>query len=152
MESKERSVEESKLERVVEEIRRWRETRTKLGAMPEGLWNEATEVARVLGVYPVMKACGLNYQALEQRVARAEGPGKSRKLGAVRPARVESRSDFVEVSNVPLLSGRSADGSVEVVEVVEVVASDGARLTIRMKSDRFAEAAVLVSAFQERRG
>ena len=48
-------------------IDQWRSTRSKLGEMPEHLWEEAGRFARRFGINPVASALGLNYYALKER-------------------------------------------------------------------------------------
>lgn len=143
MELEGRSVEQLKLEQIGGDIRQWRQIRAKPGPMPEGLWEEATSLARTLGVYRVSRALGLNYGALKERVAPTGQRGsRTRDAG---PLPRKSRGSFVEVRGVPLLGGFSNEGT-----VVEVVASDGTRLTIRLKGGN-PDITALVNAFRERR-
>jgi hypothetical protein len=100
-------------------------------------------LAQVLGVYPVARAAHLNYAALKQRAATMARPPGRRARAA--PLAKMTRSDFVEVSGVQLLSGIQNEGT-----VVEVVGSDGARLTIRLQGEA-PDVAALVNAFRERR-
>ena len=51
-----------------ERIDHWRSTRVKLRPMSAELWDEATILARGLGVYPVQRALKLNYESLRRRV------------------------------------------------------------------------------------
>lgn len=130
---KRRVVESPEMKGVAGRIQQWRQSRTKLGAMPAELWAEATSLAQTHGVHRVARALGLNYHVLKQRVTRKPtggGPGRE--------------NHFIEVSSAPLL--RSGP---ETAAVVEVVSPHGARLTIRLPGGRLMEAAELVSAFSE---
>ena len=148
MESEGKSAAQLKLEQVCIDVKQWRETRPKLGQMPAELWDEATSAARELGVYPVARALGINYTTLKERTGA--GP-KQRRTGTRRGQENTPRgtgSGFIEVSNIPML--REPAGS-EGTTVVEVVAADGARLTIRLQGKSQADVAGLVTAFQGRR-
>src|ERR1019366_2695791 len=94
---------QKRLEQVLRDIERWRLTRAKAGPMPEPLWGAAASLAPVLGVYPVARAAHLNYAALKQRAATMARPPGRRARAA--PLAKMTRSDFVEVSGVQLLSG-----------------------------------------------
>ena len=150
MEAEGKSIEQLKLEQVCVGVKKWRETRPKLGPMPAELWDDAAAVARELGVYPVARALGVNYKVLKERVAPA--PKEERRAQLAEETAVSSdlsrkRNDFIEVSGIPLLSEPRSEGTT----VVEVVAADGARLTIRLQGKSQADVAGLVTAFQERR-
>ena len=143
MKSEVQSGAQVRLEQVRGDIEDWRTSRAKLGPMPEALWENATIAARELGLYPVARALRLNYAALKQRVAAGTAGERGAQARRVEPAR-KARVDFVEVSNRSLLSGFSSEGM-----VVEVVAADGARLTVRARGGS-PDIAALVSAFRER--
>ena len=143
MKSAGQSTGEFTLERVSRDIAAWRQNRPKLGRMPEPLWEEATAVARMLGVYPVARALRLNYGALKLRVDSTARRG-GRRARREEPALQPGHGRFVEVSGVPLLGGLSDAGA-----VVEVVAPDGARLTIRLKGTG-PDIAAWLDVFRER--
>jgi hypothetical protein len=56
----------------VNEVRRriehWRETRTRRSPMPGDLWEAATSLARVHGIYTIAREFGLHYDSLKSRV------------------------------------------------------------------------------------
>jgi hypothetical protein len=54
------------------EISKWRQTRTRLGPMPEGLWQEAVGLALEHGLSAVAGHLNLGYLALKTRVAANE--------------------------------------------------------------------------------
>jgi hypothetical protein len=101
--------------------------------MPARLWNEASLLARELGVYGIKCALGLNYKSLRKRVgvvgARGSAPGKT--------------PGFVELRGSPLL------GLVRGV-VVEVSDADGGRLTVQLGTGSELDVAGLVEAFRRR--
>jgi hypothetical protein len=103
--------------------------------MPARLWDEASLLARELGVHRVKSALGLNYESLKKRVVEvcAERGGAAAKAGG-----------FVELSGAQLLEATSGP-------VVEVVAADGGRLTVRLATGSGLDVAGLVEAFCRRR-
>ena len=125
----------ARFEQVRRDIEGWRSSRAKLGPMPEALWAAATRAAQEVGLYPVARALGLNYEALKQRVSAATGrrPATPPRLGC---------ASFVELTHVARLNGGSAEGM-----VVEVTSADGARLTLRLKGGA-PDVAALISAFR----
>ena len=132
---------QEQLEQVCGDIKRWRLTRAKAGAMPEPLWDAAALLAQALGVYRVARAAHLNYGALKERAA-CTARRQGRRARGTTLAKM-ARSDFVEMSGFPLLSGQKAG------TVVEVVGADGARLTVRLQGTP--DVPALVNAFRERR-
>jgi hypothetical protein len=142
----ERKNAEQQLEQVRRNIEQWRQTRTKLGAMPASLWDEAAAVARVAGTHRVSRALGLNYLLLKQRVfpnARVEVKRLPRKRRASKP----SAATFVEVKKVKPASASPAPASDAVV--VEVIAASGARLTVRVNGRGVSpELATLIASFR----
>jgi hypothetical protein len=124
-------------------IERWRQGRPKSGSMPKELWQEASAAAKRLGTGRVARALGLGYEGLKQRVLSKKVGGRrdkeSGELGV-------QEAQFIELPGFPVLD--SAVVSQEEM-VVELVAADGMRLTIRTKQ---ASAAVvqMISAFRGR--
>ena len=136
------------LEQVLRNIEQWRQTRTKLGAMPAALWDEAAAVARAAGTHRVSRALGLNYLVLKQRAfpkARAEAKQLPR---SSRPA--PKRPTFVEMKSpsAAAVSAAAAAAASDAV-VVEVVAASGARLTLRLNGRGVSpEFAALIASFR----
>lgn len=114
------------LDGLSQKIERWRGQRPRTRSMPEELWEEASEVARSLGVGRVSKALGLGYATLRRRSGAEAVRGKRSRLDRAAPA---PSSEFVELSGFP--SVRPMGGGEEAV--VEVFAPDGTRLTIRLQ-------------------
>ena len=142
MQAKRVSAESLGLEELERQIQAWRKTRPNTRPMPPELWHQATKAARKLGIYPVSRALRLNYEMLKRRV----GPSdlrRGRHGGNCRGEVLElQKSDFVEVSGfAPVGAGLGPEA------VVEVVSSDGARLTIRGKGS-CSEVAALIRAFR----
>jgi hypothetical protein len=122
-------------------ITHWRRTRQKLGPMPALLWDEATRLARRLGVYPVCRALGLNYDALRQR---------TRRLGKQASVAVDSAEvpEFVELSGAQL-AGSSGAANADRGPVIEAVFGAGAHLTVRLPPGSALDVAGLLCAFKK---
>lgn len=125
-----------RVQQLRERIDHWRSTRVKLWPMPAELWDEATVLARELGIHPVQRALRLNHESLRRRV---EG---------VTPARgsAEAAGEFVELSGAQLLGLPVLGGP-----VIELSDGDGVRLTVRLAAGSTLDMAQLVEAFRGRR-
>jgi hypothetical protein len=99
--------------------------------MPERLWDEASLLARELGVHRVKSALGLNYDSLKKRVVRGHGRGATQAPG------------FVALSGAQLLGPESG-------ALVEVADADGGRLTVQLGTGSELDVAGLVEAFRRR--
>ncbi|MDB6100735.1 MAG: hypothetical protein JWO52_734 [Gammaproteobacteria bacterium] len=108
-------------------IEGWRQSQPKSRSMPEELWQEASTAARRLGAGRVARALGLNYETLKQRVL-SNGP--DRPGGRVHRKRQPEGTGFIELKGFPALGELAARDEM----VVEMVAADGARLTIRINA------------------
>lgn len=128
METVERE-EPKELEAVRKSMEQWRQTRAKLGAMPAPLWDEAASVARSLGVGRVARVLGLNSSVLKQRaLPEPQGVATRRRVRAPKSA----AATFVEMAGPvvpPVVAPVVANGAA----VLEVVAANGARMTIRFQ-------------------
>jgi hypothetical protein len=133
----------SELEPLLGRIEEWRSRRPRSKGMPEDLWQEACAGARKLGAGRVAGALGLNYAHLKERLL---SPREAR-TGAPK------RSGLPQVAAPQFLDlGRVADlGPPRGAEpmVVEVVAPDGARLTIRA-SEASVSVLAMINAFRGR--
>jgi hypothetical protein len=114
----------------IEKYRRGRHPRSPL---PPELWAEATAVAAEMGVYAASRRLGVSYESLRARLdAAGDAP------------RRDDRPVFVELEGTtpwpPVTSG----------DVVEVVDSSGAKLTIRLGNGDV-DVASIVRAFREER-
>jgi hypothetical protein len=114
------------LDGLSQKIERCRGQKPRTRSMPEELWEEASEVARSLGVGRVSKALGLGNATLRRRSGAEAVRGKRGRRDSAAPVPV---SEFVELSGFP--SVQPMGGGEEAV--VEVAAPDGTRLTIRLK-------------------
>jgi len=120
--------------RVKKQVERWRWKKRRRGApMPARLWNEASLLARELGVHRIKCALGLNYESLKKRTGGVGTRGST-------PAKAPG---FVELSGGQLLG--SARGV-----VVEVCDADGGRLTVQLGTRSELDVAGLVEAFRRR--
>ena len=128
-----RGVAAGRVEGVRKQIDRWRCTRKRCSPMPERLWDEASLLARELGVHRVKCALGLNYESLKRRVGRVREHGS----GATKA------SGFVELNGAQLLGPGSG-------ALVEVAAADGGRLTVQLGTGIALDVAGLVEAFRRR--
>lgn len=108
-------------------IEGWRQSQPKSRSMPEELWQEASTAARTLGAGRVARALGLNYEALKQRVL-SNGPGR-RGVPDRRKTQAEG-TGFIELKEFSAVGQLAARDEM----VVEMVAADGARLTIRINA------------------
>ena len=117
-------------------IEAWRGSEGKTKQMPEELWREAADAARRLGVNPVSRALRLNYRVLKRRGASPEVSS---------PKKAVSRPQFVELAGIGPHDGVAAGGEA----IVEMVAADGARLTVRLK-DASATLLSVINAFRGR--
>lgn len=113
----------------------WRQMRPKSRPMPEELWREASAAAKRLGAGRVARELGLKYETLKQRVISGEDGRK----------KAPGKTEFVELRDFPM-PGLSA-GRDEMV--VEMVAADGTRLTIRVKGAS-PNISALIDAFRGR--
>jgi hypothetical protein len=132
------------LETLRDQIEAWRGMRPRTHSMPPALWSEAAARARELGVYRVARALKLNFDTLKRHAGSASklhGQGRS----VARPMLSPRRTDFVEVRGLADVS-RAA---VEHETMVEVVARDGTRLSIR-GACASADMAALIHAFRGR--
>jgi len=136
------SAELPELEGLRGRIEGWRQTRPKSRPMPEELWSKASAAAKRLGAGRVARALGLDYEALKQRVISSQ---RGRPRGGAGGKRLPEGAEFIELSGLTALSQASARDEA----VVEVVAADGTRLTIRLKGASV-NVAGLVNAFRGR--
>ncbi len=142
MHSEKISTEPAGLQTLSDRIEAWRSARPRTRPMPEALWNEAVSMARRLGVFRVSRALRLNFDTLKRR-AGATSTRERSSQEATRAPILPARTDFVEVKGLAKVgvAGRTHEA------VVEVVAGDGARLSIRLKCAS-TEVAALIRAFR----
>lgn len=126
----------TRLQEIGARIERWRSTRLKRSAMAPELWEEAINLARMLGVSPVARALRLGHDSLRKRVEQRRSAGG---LPAMRPA-------FIELSGAQLLANYASGEA-----VLEIQERDGARLTLRLPGASGLDVTGVVHAFRERR-
>jgi hypothetical protein len=104
-----------------QKIEQWRAQKPRSRAMPQELWQEASEAARSLGASRVATALKLGYATLRQRSGIEAVRKAARRAQPPVPA---LSSQFVELSELSAIRDEA---------VVEVTLPDGTRLTIRLK-------------------
>lgn len=145
MQAEEVSGETVELAGLGEQIEAWRRTRPKTRSMPEALWSEATAIARRLGIYRVSRSLRLNYDTLKRRAGQSRSH-RSRTRGVDRDAvPVAARTDFVEMKGLAQMSHAVIGDEM----VVEIVACDGARLTLQLQAAT-TNVVELIRAFRDR--
>jgi hypothetical protein len=144
MQTEQRSTEPAGLETLRDQIETWRSMRPRTRSMPPALWSEAAAMARELGVYRVARALKLNFDALKRHAGSPSTPNR-RGRSVARTMLSPTRTDFVEVRGLADVS-RTAVGH---ETIVEIVACDGARLSIR-GACASADVAALIHAFRGR--
>lgn len=118
-------------------IEQWRSTRPKRGPMPRDLWEEAARLAHERGVYTVSVALNLNYEALK---GWTQDTPKKAKRPALRKA---AKQSFVELAPMPAFSSPTP--------WIEVEATGGMKMTIRLSSMTAEDAASLLDTFLRNR-
>ena len=109
----------------------WRSTRSVGQRISEDFWKAATELARVHGVSSATAALKLNYYDLQRRLGMP-----------VRPRKPQAKlAQFVELPS-PRRPEPSPDPG-----TLEVIRSNGSRLTLRLPTARARDLLPLVSAF-----
>ncbi|HEX5206369.1 MAG TPA: hypothetical protein VFW10_01080 [Steroidobacteraceae bacterium] len=134
------SAEQLGIEELRGRIDGWRQSAPKSRNMPEELWKDACAAAKRLGACRVARALGVKYETLKQRVLASGGAGMGGEATVL-----PSGTQFIELTGLSAASHRAVGNEA----VVEVVAADGARLTIRLKGAGL-DIAALVSAFRGR--
>ena len=133
---KTRSVVPAGVRKARDESAWWRRRRVKRSPMPAPLWEAAVSLARTGGTYATARALGVDYGSLARRVA------------AVQAGRHESAASaraFVELGGAPFLGAPAPSA------VVELCATDGARLVIQLGPSCPLDVVELVQRFRERR-
>lgn len=144
MQAKPRSTEPAGLEALRDQIEGWRGMRPRTRSMPPALWSEAAAMARELGVYRVARTLKLNFDTLKRHAGSASTL-RGRRRSVARTEFTPTSVDFVEVKGLADVSR----ATVSPETIVEVVASDGTRLSIR-GACASADMAALIHAFRGR--
>ena len=126
-----------RMDRILHRIERWRSTRRKLSPMPAELWTAAVSLAREHGVSMTSRILGLSYGSLKDRVTGSRPPAGRRRRAPV---------GFVEL---PL--GSLTNTSRPAMAVLELWASDGAKLVVHLRESADLNLPGLAEAFWRRR-
>lgn len=120
-----------RIEPLRQQVENWRKIKGSNEKMPEPLWKEAIELAKVYGVSPVQKILRIDYRGLERRA-----------LGIIKPAatkaRTAARPSFIEL---PPLPARRAE------HLVELEDGTGRKLSLKVAAGHLAEVLPLAQAF-----
>jgi hypothetical protein len=122
----------------------WRRSPSKSKEVPKELWDAAVTAAKRHGVHRVAKAVRVNSQRLREQVKARTGNGAGGRALAV------PKAPRVPIQLIEM--GRLAEigpGVVEEPTVVELVAADGSRLTIRTR-DAGPGVLAMINAFRGR--
>jgi hypothetical protein len=137
------------LERLQRQVEAWRRSPTRSKVMPAELWDAATAATGLFGTSRVARALGVNYQRLKAQMDLRDG-SRSRTGGTRRAAehRAPQVVDAVQFVDMGRLAGIAPPVGPDEL-LVEMIAADGTRLTIRARQ---ASPAVLelVNAFCDR--
>ena len=101
-----------RLAEVQRHVERWRKRGGGRGSrMPAELWREATEVARIEGVYAVSRALRIDYNRLKSRVSSEKGSPTTGATGGADGSFVELESSQIcgGCKTVLELVGRAGD-------------------------------------------
>ena len=115
---------------LAERLSHWRGNRRRGERIPEELWSAATALARHHGLAPTASALKLNYYDLQRRLG-----GK--------PSKPRARSAAPAFVELPALAPATARDT----GTVELIRSNGSRLTLRLPTARVRELLPLVNAF-----
>lgn len=123
----------AEIEALRRDIDHWRETREKLGPMPEDLWRKATVLGRRHGVSLVARELRLHHGKLMKRVEAEDGPMAEEVL--------RTETAFVELSPATF-------ATTEIPQVVvEMTKADGSAMSLHLPATSTLEVASLVGAF-----
>ena len=119
------SVSDAQLSAVVDRFQQWRRSRTKIGRIPDALWQAAIALYPRYTVFRIARALGLNFVELRDRVrpkVKASGGGNRKST----PASVE-RLHFME------LPAAAEGGSQSECHLKVRNGRCGTRITLRLK-------------------
>jgi len=119
----------AKIQPLHQHVEAWRKTRGRNEHMPESLWEEATELAKIYGLAPVQGILRIDYRGLQRRVSGIRMPSHPKK----------PKASFVELA--PLSPARRSEHTVELEDAA------GRRMTIRVCGGDLAELVSLAQAF-----
>lgn len=131
----------SGLEELREQFEGWRRSPSKSKAIPGELWDAAAIAAERHGAHRVARALGVNSQRLREQVMARSGKGGGRQALVAQAAPVQ----FIEMGRLAEIEPRGATEPT----VIELVAADGSRLTIRTR-DANQSVLAMINAFRGR--
>jgi hypothetical protein len=168
------AAENDKLEMLSINIRHWRkEHGVSYRFLPHMYWDEAVVLARLLGERRVSCVTGLNLEELKRRMQGRHSAGGHAAIKSTEPAEPQ----FIELPGIaitppsapkaietpaeptarvsreispPIASSTNCDRSVQQEAVVEIMAANGDRLTIRMPVGNF-NVSSLIQEFRQAR-
>ena len=131
---------------LAERIKKWRQERNRK-AMPRELWEEAAQLGRKFGVYPVSRDLNLHYGRLKQLVTGEVASVHRRKKATV------TKGGFMELRAVSIPDGEAGTvvDSREFVTDVAVTKPGGTTLRIRQRGPEGMELSGIVAAFLGKR-
>ena len=119
-----------RIEPLRQQVENWRKIKGSNEKMPEPLWEEAIELAKVYGVSPVQKILRIDYRGLERRAL-----GINKPAAKARPA---GKQSFIELPSLPT---RRAE------HLVELEDGTGRKLSLKVAAGHLAEVLPLAQAF-----
>jgi len=123
------------LERVRAQLDLWRRTPGRGRGIPEEIWLGAVQLARARGLYRISRDLRLNYQSLQQRLTAGGGNP---------PPKAAHPPVFLDLGTGCLDTAAGC--------VVDLVAPDGARMTVRLSASVTEGLAALAAALWSPRG
>jgi len=120
-----------RIEPLLRQVEQWRQHRVPGQKMPEPLWEQATELAKIYGVSPVQGILKIDYSGLARRTL-----GMSQKPSA--QARAATQPRFIELPGLP---ARRAE------HVLELEDAAGRKLSLKIPAGHIAEVLPLAQAF-----
>ena len=119
-----------RIEPLRQQVENWRKIKGSNEKMPEPLWEEAIELAKVYGVSPVQKILRIDYRGLDRRAL-----GINKPAAKARPA---GKQSFIELPSLPT---RRAE------HLVELEDGTGRKLSLKVAAGHLAEVLPLAQAF-----
>ena len=135
------------LSAAVEELRvrlqEWRLVRTRLGPLPNEIWDSAVILAKEFGIGVISKAVGLDYTWLRKRAMEA-GHSTSRGVRFIElPSQLmQVKAAVVEPDLAQVPSRSMAGGS-----VIDISTADGARMRMSLEPGKGVDVAGIIGAF-----
>jgi hypothetical protein len=121
-----------RIEPLRQQVEEWRKNKGSSQKMPEPLWEQAVELARLYGVSPVQRILRVDYRGLERRALGINKAAAKAPLAGGAPA------SFIEL---PALPARRAE------HLVELEDGMGRKLTLKVAAGHLAEVLPLAQSF-----